>query len=124
MKPPGRSHINRHSWHANIQRGNTMIILPDVQSENEWRWRLALGNSLGSIQSGEQLAAACTMAVGAIIVVGLLCLFAAAKNGAERPIKVYKKRAAMNEQEKRIMTGTSIALLVVTLIAAVVAVVT
>src|SRR5207253_1597140 len=54
----------------------------------------------------------------------LMYLIVAAKSGAERPIQVYKKRAAMNPQEKRVMTGTTLALLLVTLIACGVAAVT
>ena len=101
-----------------------MIIPPDVQSEQDMRWRLALANSVSNIRTGEELAAACTLGVAAIVIVGLVLLWASVKNGAERPIKVYKKRATMNHQEKRIMTGTSIGLLAVTLIGIVVAIVT
>jgi phosphotransferase system glucose/maltose/N-acetylglucosamine-specific IIC component len=94
-----------------------MLIPPDVNSEQEMRWRLALAKSVSNIQTGEQLAAACTLAVGAIIVVGLLYLIVAAKSGIERPVKVYKQRAHLNTQEKRVLTGTAIGLLIVTLLA-------
>jgi uncharacterized protein YacL len=101
-----------------------MIIPPDVNSENDMRWRLALANSISNIQTGEQLAAACVLGIGAIIVVGLIYLIVAAKSGAERPIKVYKKRAQMNSQEKRLMTGTAIGLISIALVACVIAFIT
>lgn len=94
-----------------------MIIPPDVNSEEEMRWRLAFANSVSNIKTGEQLAAACVFALGALIAVGVLYLIVAARSGAERPIKVYKKRAQMNPQEKQVMTGAAIGGLIVTLIA-------
>jgi hypothetical protein len=93
-----------------------MIIPVDVNSENEMRLCFALANSVSHIQTGEQLAAACALAIGAIIALGLIYLIAAAKSGVERLVKIYNKQAQLNSQEKRILTGTAIGLLIVSLL--------